>query len=201
MSIATALDTFLTVAALDAFIYIYILKFNNHSRKMNLIHSASIPIHERESSIENWHKKNSEKSNSSFAITTKISNIQFHDRFFHFCSSQSLSMIITSIDSNRVFDWFHSRFVIPNRLLDSEIFEMSMPKPNQVAVRDLVEEAKKRIVILIVCVVGLSYLMSCEWNSLRFLFSLSFYFNWECLLCNLLLYVVCLVSIAFSWFW
>ncbi|CAJ2656138.1 unnamed protein product [Trifolium pratense] len=37
---------------------------------------------------------------------------------------------------------------------------MSMPKPNQVAVRDLVEEAKKRIVILIVCVVGLSYLMS-----------------------------------------
>ncbi|KAG5008591.1 hypothetical protein JHK87_017106 [Glycine soja] len=34
------------------------------------------------------------------------------------------------------------------------------PKPNQVAVRDLVEEAKKRIVILVVCVVGLSYLMS-----------------------------------------
>ncbi|KAK7294201.1 hypothetical protein RJT34_17087 [Clitoria ternatea] len=37
---------------------------------------------------------------------------------------------------------------------------MSMPKPNQVAVRDLVEEAKKRIVILVVSVVGLSYLMS-----------------------------------------
>ncbi|KAG5026038.1 hypothetical protein JHK86_021952 [Glycine max] len=34
------------------------------------------------------------------------------------------------------------------------------PKPNQVAVRDLVEEAKKRIVILVICVVGLSYLMS-----------------------------------------
>ncbi|CAJ1951159.1 unnamed protein product [Sphenostylis stenocarpa] len=34
------------------------------------------------------------------------------------------------------------------------------PKPNQVVVRDLVEEAKKRIVILVVCVVGLSYLMS-----------------------------------------
>ncbi|XP_019443441.1 PREDICTED: uncharacterized protein LOC109347822 isoform X2 [Lupinus angustifolius] len=31
---------------------------------------------------------------------------------------------------------------------------------NQVTVRDLVEEAKKRIIILIVCVVGLSYLMS-----------------------------------------
>ncbi|ESW07674.1 hypothetical protein PHAVU_010G149400 [Phaseolus vulgaris] len=34
------------------------------------------------------------------------------------------------------------------------------PKPNQVVVRDLVEEAKKRIVILVVCVVGISYLMS-----------------------------------------
>ncbi|KAK7255382.1 hypothetical protein RIF29_28791 [Crotalaria pallida] len=31
---------------------------------------------------------------------------------------------------------------------------------NQVAVRDLVEEAKKRVLILVVCVVGLSYLMS-----------------------------------------
>ncbi|KAE9584611.1 putative Phox domain, sorting nexin [Lupinus albus] len=31
---------------------------------------------------------------------------------------------------------------------------------NQVTVRDLVEESKKRIIILIVCVVGLSYLMS-----------------------------------------
>ncbi|XP_020226194.1 uncharacterized protein LOC109807899 isoform X1 [Cajanus cajan] len=37
---------------------------------------------------------------------------------------------------------------------------MNMPKPNQVTVRDLVEEAKKRIVILVVCVVGLSYIMS-----------------------------------------
>ncbi|XP_061359559.1 uncharacterized protein LOC133303638 [Gastrolobium bilobum] len=37
---------------------------------------------------------------------------------------------------------------------------MAMPKPNQVTVRDLIEEAKKRIVILVVCVVGLSYLMS-----------------------------------------
>jgi sorting nexin-13 len=32
----------------------------------------------------------------------------------------------------------------------------------QVSVRDLVEEAKKRIVVLAICVVGLSYLMSCE---------------------------------------
>jgi sorting nexin-13 len=32
----------------------------------------------------------------------------------------------------------------------------------QVAVRDLVEEAKKRIVVLAICVVGLSYLMSCK---------------------------------------
>lgn len=31
-----------------------------------------------------------------------------------------------------------------------------------VSVRDLLEEAKKRIVFLIVCVVGLSYLMSCK---------------------------------------
>ncbi|RDY04747.1 Sorting nexin-16, partial [Mucuna pruriens] len=37
-----------------------------------------------------------------------------------------------------------------------------MPKPSQVTARDLVEEAKKRIVILVVCVVGLSYIMSCE---------------------------------------
>lgn len=31
-----------------------------------------------------------------------------------------------------------------------------------VTVTDLVEEAKKRIVLLTVCVVGLSYLMSCK---------------------------------------
>lgn len=30
-------------------------------------------------------------------------------------------------------------------------------------VKDLVEEAKKRIVLLLVCVFGLSYLMSCKW--------------------------------------
>ncbi|XVF26747.1 hypothetical protein REPUB_Repub14bG0045000 [Reevesia pubescens] len=35
-----------------------------------------------------------------------------------------------------------------------------MNRPKQVTVRDLVEEAKKRIVILAICVVGLSYLMS-----------------------------------------
>ncbi|TYG75934.1 hypothetical protein ES288_D03G072800v1 [Gossypium darwinii] len=35
-----------------------------------------------------------------------------------------------------------------------------MDMPKQVTVRDLVEEAKKRIVILAICVVGLSYLMS-----------------------------------------
>lgn len=32
-----------------------------------------------------------------------------------------------------------------------------------VTVTDLVEEAKKRILLLIVCVVGLSYLMSCKY--------------------------------------
>lgn len=31
------------------------------------------------------------------------------------------------------------------------------------SVKDLVEEAKKRIVLLLVCVFGLSYLMSCKW--------------------------------------
>ncbi|KAF3450751.1 hypothetical protein FNV43_RR06840 [Rhamnella rubrinervis] len=31
----------------------------------------------------------------------------------------------------------------------------------QVTIRDLVEEAKKRIVILVICVVGLSYLICC----------------------------------------
>ncbi|XWS11921.1 hypothetical protein CRYUN_Cryun37aG0046700 [Craigia yunnanensis] len=35
-----------------------------------------------------------------------------------------------------------------------------MNRPKQVTVRDLVEEAKKRVVILAICVVGLSYLMS-----------------------------------------
>lgn len=39
--------------------------------------------------------------------------------------------------------------------------EMSAAKP-AVAVRDLVEEAKKRVVFLAICVVGLSYLMSCK---------------------------------------
>ncbi|GMI93811.1 SORTING NEXIN 3 [Hibiscus trionum] len=37
---------------------------------------------------------------------------------------------------------------------------MNRPKQKQVMVSDLVEEAKKRIVILAICVVGLSYLMS-----------------------------------------
>lgn len=53
--------------------------------------------------------------------------------------------------------FLQSRFIVAN---SENLLKMSMPKPNQVAVRDLVEEAKKRIVILIVCVVGLSYLMS-----------------------------------------
>ncbi|KAI4355642.1 hypothetical protein L6164_004392 [Bauhinia variegata] len=35
-----------------------------------------------------------------------------------------------------------------------------MSTPSQVTVRDLVEEAKKRVVFLVICVVGLSYLMS-----------------------------------------
>jgi hypothetical protein len=81
--------------------------------------------------------------------------------------------------SSRSFgsDWFQLRFVVPNRCFDSENFKMSMPKPNQVAVRDLVEEAKKRIVILIVCVVGLSYLMSCEWNETPIVILFLFNFN------------------------
>lgn len=37
-----------------------------------------------------------------------------------------------------------------------------------VTVRDLVEEAKKRVVFLIICAIGLSYLMSREYS---FLFS------------------------------
>lgn len=37
-----------------------------------------------------------------------------------------------------------------------------MSTQRQVTVRDLVEEAKKRIVFLVICVVGLSYLMSCK---------------------------------------
>lgn len=37
---------------------------------------------------------------------------------------------------------------------------MSSQRQRQVNFRDLVEEGKKRIVILVICVVGLSYLMS-----------------------------------------
>lgn len=36
--------------------------------------------------------------------------------------------------------------------------------PNRATVRDLAEEAKKRIVFLLICVVGLSYLMSCKFS-------------------------------------
>lgn len=45
-------------------------------------------------------------------------------------------------------------------------------------VRDLVEEAKKRILFLIVCVVGLSYLMSCQYFFflILFFYLYSFYF-------------------------
>jgi len=51
-----------------------------------------------------------------------------------------------------------------------------MSTQRQVIVRDLVEEAKKRIVILVICVVGLSYLMSCKFLSLpRFAFSFIFF--------------------------
>lgn len=41
--------------------------------------------------------------------------------------------------------------------------KMSGNERKTMNVRDLVEEAKKRIVFLVVCVVGLSYLMSCKW--------------------------------------
>lgn len=37
-----------------------------------------------------------------------------------------------------------------------------MSTQQQVTVRDLVEEAKKRIVFLAICIVGLAYLMSCK---------------------------------------
>lgn len=39
---------------------------------------------------------------------------------------------------------------------------MSSNERQTLSVRDLVDEAKKRIVYLVVCVVGLSYLMSCK---------------------------------------
>lgn len=41
-------------------------------------------------------------------------------------------------------------------------FAMSAER-RAVTVRDLGEEAKKRIVFLVICVVGLSYLMSCKY--------------------------------------
>lgn len=39
---------------------------------------------------------------------------------------------------------------------------MSTERQAAVMVRDLVEEAKKRVVFLIICAIGLSYLMSRE---------------------------------------
>lgn len=52
--------------------------------------------------------------------------------------------------------------------LEDAAKKMSTQQRQHVNVRDLAEEAKKRIVVLIICVVGLSYLMSCM---LFFLFS------------------------------
>lgn len=37
-----------------------------------------------------------------------------------------------------------------------------MSERQAATVRDLLEEAKKRIVLLVICAVGLSYLMSCQ---------------------------------------
>jgi sorting nexin-13 len=48
-----------------------------------------------------------------------------------------------------------------------------MSTQRQVIVRDLMDEGKKRIVVLVICVVGLSYLMSCKFSSL----SLCVYFE------------------------
>lgn len=47
---------------------------------------------------------------------------------------------------------------------------MNGERPSRVMARDLVDEAKKRIVFLIVSVVGLSYLMSCERSFILFYF-------------------------------
>ena len=81
----------------------------------------------------------------------------FHPSLIQFNSSS------TEFPFQWDWDWFELSFCFSELRGDSVNFEMNMPpKPNQVAVRDLVEEAKKRIVILVICVVGLSYLMSCE---------------------------------------
>lgn len=59
----------------------------------------------------------------------------------------------------------------------------------RVTIRDLAEEAKKRIVFLAICVVGLSYIMSCEFFLLILLifFRSAFWnlalMNWLILLC------------------
>lgn len=58
------------------------------------------------------------------------------------------------------------------------VSEMSMP--NQVKVKHLVEEAKKRIVFLVICVVGLSYLLSCKFPaivSVVFIWNFWFFFS------------------------
>lgn len=41
-------------------------------------------------------------------------------------------------------------------------FWSGMSSQNQVTPRDLLEEAKKRVLFLVICIVGLSYMMSCK---------------------------------------
>lgn len=60
------------------------------------------------------------------------------------------------------------------------------------SVKDLVEEAKKRIVLLLVCVFGLSYLMSCKW---WFFFGGNFSF-WVSI-GNFIAFCMCLIWVFF----
>jgi hypothetical protein len=79
-------------------------------------------------------------------------------------------------DREKCIEW--SRFglnLLP--FLFNCLMNARMSTQRQVIVRDLVEEAKKRIVMLVICVVGLSYLMSCKFLSPpRFAFSFFFFF-------------------------
>ena len=56
-----------------------------------------------------------------------------------------------------------------------------MSNLKRVTVRDLIEEAKKRIVFLVMCLVGLSYLMSCKFSALLmfncYITMILFFFN------------------------
>ena len=95
--------------------------------------------------------------------------------------------------------------------LEDAAKKMSTQQRQHVNIRDLAEEAKKRVVVLIICVVGLSYLMSCMFYFFFFFFY-NFDFTCDLRFCYLFIYLfymflssiivtcLCLFSENLDWF-